>query len=207
MALRKTPDIYYDELPMNNLTTPPKGKSLTSRFGMLRNGNPYKIVLGLAVVIIAVTIGFLAMGANRPQSAAASQVPIGKSFTLLARDSKGNSLGKNLNINITQAEKTGQVLINGQKATTRTGKLFLLIYFEIENPDKIVYYVNSADMMRFIRADGKKFAPTAHQGILEIRPNSTKNSNVGFVIDAGETNFKIEFGDLDGKLNTFEVKF
>ena len=77
----------------------------------------------------------------------------------------------------------------------------------MDNPDKVVYYSNPTDLFRYLRGDGKKFAPTVHQGIIQVRPDSTKNSNVGFVIDANANTFLVEMGDLEGQRQTLELKF
>lgn len=164
------------------------------------------IWVGLALTLLGGFVLFLSrLGSTTTLSAA--KVNVNQTYSITARDQKGNPVGKDIQFHITEAEKASSVLVQGKKANVRNGKRFLLVNFEIDNPDNTVYFINPTDLVRYLRNDGKKFAPTVYQGILQIRPTSTKSSNIGFVVDQKETNFKLEVGELENSKQGLEINF
>lgn len=136
-----------------------------------------------------------------------TKVNIDQTYQIMARDQNGKATGQAVTFRLTSAEKATSVLIQGKRANVRNNKLFLLINFEIDNPDSTVYFINPTDLVRYVRSDGKKFAPTVYQGVLQVRPASTKSSNIGFVIDQNDKVFNMEVGDIDSYQQPLEIKF
>jgi hypothetical protein len=108
---------------------------------------------------------------------------------------------------ISHAEKTDTILIQGSRSHTINGKTFLIVYFDIDNPDNLLYFTNTNDLFRLIDSSGKRVAPAVHQGTIDIRPDATKSSEVGFVVDRGSNKFTIEIGQTDGREKTIEIGF
>ena len=204
------PSVMFDSVPFSFSETKFKapGTSLNlSRYGRkFRSFLPKIFMIAGVIIVIGLLVVFLNR-AGQGSTLATAKVSINQTFQISARDKDGRSLNKSFPLNVTSAEKVNSVLIQGKKYNARSGKQFLLLNYEMDNPDKIVYYSNPTDLFRYIRSDGKKFAPTVYQGITQVRPDSTKNSNVGFVIDAEANNFTVEMGDLDGQRQILEIKF
>lgn len=204
------PSILFDSLPVT--FTQPRLNTRFPSFSLTqfkRNHHRlYRIfVFLLATILVIGIIFFLIQLGRTSQTLSVAKTTIGQTYQVIARDQNGNPTGNSVNLVITDAEKTKSVLIQGKRANVRNGKLFLLLNFEMDNPSNTVYYINPTDLVRYLRSDGKKFAPTVYQGILQIRPNSTKKSNIGFVVDEGEYNFKLEVGELESTKQALEVGF
>ncbi len=159
-------------------------------------------LLALIIVVLAL-VGYLAFkGGGHPDAS------INKSFTVSARTSTGIRVrDANLNVKLTDATMANNLLVQSHKATTSKGKTFLIVDMEIENKYDVPLYALPVDLFRLIRADGEKIAPSVHQGTVEIRPISTKKSNVGFVVDPNGKNFKLEVGELLGTKDVIEILF
>jgi hypothetical protein len=133
---------------------------------------------------------------------------VGQDFSVQARtNEKVRVRDADLGVKLTNAEIANSLLVQGKKAKTREGKTFLILNMEVENTFSVPLYIFPIDLLRLVREDGKRIAPSVHQGTVEVRPISTKKSNVGFVIDPGDKNFKIEFGELSGDKQTLEISF
>ena len=99
------------------------------------------------------------------------------------------------------------LLVQGKRAKTREGKTFLIINMEVENTYSVPLYSFPVDIVRLVREDGKRIAPSVHQGTVEVRPISTKKSNVGFVVDPNDKDFKLEVGEVSGEKEILEISF
>src|SRR3990167_5580311 len=169
-----------------------------------------KLVLGLVVAAIAFLLlaNFVAKAVgNKPSSNNGPAISVDKTFQSTGRTKDGRLTDGTLPIKITTAEITDNILVKGQKATTRNGKLFLLVYLEIENKYQVALYSKPVDLLRLVRTDGKRIAPSVSQGDVEIRPLSVKRTNVAFVIDAKEKNFTIEVGEVKGNKEAIQINF
>lgn len=122
-----------------------------------------------------------------------------KTFDFIGRDQNGNSTADNLSLTFTTASKKDSVTIQGQKAAAKDGKIFLVLEVQIKNDSQQVLYLLPVDLIRLVMDESTKMAPSVHQGMVEVRPVSTKFSNLGFVVDAGQKEFKFEVGEVDGE--------
>src|SRR5205807_5020533 len=171
-------------------------------------------ILGLGVLSLGV-LGIIIWGTSAvlnaqssPQAIPSQQVQLNVPYSLQARDSQLHIINsKLLNMKISRAEKTDTVLIQGQRSRTINGKSFLILYFDIDNPDNQLYFTNTNDLFRLVDQSGKRVAPAVHQGTIDIRPDATKSSEVGFVMDKGSNKFTIEIGQTDGRKKTIEINF
>lgn len=150
------------------------------------------LLVGIFALVGIYTIFF---GNNTPS--ASKILPMKQSFSVVAKTQTGKLTNGNLKIDVTGAQKAPSLLVQGQKVIARNNKIFLIVNMEISNSYKVPLYMYPVDGFRLIGIDGKKFAPTAHQGNVEIRPESTKSSNVGFVVPETTKKFKVEVGDLN----------
>jgi len=167
-----------------------------------------KIFYAVLIILLASGSYFSYLGIKQSvkKSLLGESRVLGNSFEITSRAGNGTPTDKKMKITLTNANITNQILIQGKRAKTREGKLFLIINMEINNNEPFVVYSFPVDLVRLARED-KKFAPSVHQGRVEVRPSSTKISNVGFVIDEGEKNFTLELGEISETKETIPVKF
>lgn len=164
-------------------------------------------LIALIAVALAIVLGFGIWAQSgiggKPQAT------ISQDFAVQARTKdKIRVRYADLGVKLTNAEIANSLLVQGKRARTREGKTFLIINMEVENQFAVPLYTFPVDLLRLVREDGKKIAPSVHQGTVEVRPISTKKSNVGFVVDPGDKDFKVEVGELsadDKKL--LEISF
>lgn len=162
----------------------------------------------LALGLIGWGVTPLFNGQPSAQSVPSQQIQLNIPYGLQARDSQLHVINnKILNTNLQRAEKTDTVLIQGSRSRTINGKTFLVIYFSIDNPDNLLYFTNTNDLFRLVDNDNKRIAPSVHQGTIDIRPVSTKTSQVGFVVDKNTNKFTIEIGTTDNRKKTIEINF
>lgn len=161
-------------------------------------------ILIIAAVAILVGLGVWAQsGVSKKPQAIINQV-----FAVQARTKdKVRVRDADLGVKLTNSEIANSLLVQGKRAKTREGKTFFIINMEVENQFSVPLYIFPVDLLRLVREDGKRIAPSVHQGTVEVRPISTKKSNVGFVIDPDDRNFQIEFGELSSEKQLLEISF
>lgn len=147
---------------------------------------------------IFAAVGVYAIFFNNPSSAPIKILPLNQSFQVVALTKDGKNTNGNFKVDVTGAYRAPQLLVQGQTVVARNNKDFMVINMEITNNYNQPLYMYPVDSFRLIDAAGKKFAPTAHQGNVEVRPQSTKTSNVGFIVPTDLKKFKIEVGQLTG---------
>src|SRR3989344_1472267 len=136
------------------------------------------------------------------------QAEVNQNFSVQARtQDKIRVRDANLNVTLTNADIDSTLLVQGQRANAREGKTFLIVNMEVENQFEVPLYIFPVDLMRLVREDGKRIAPSVHQGTVEVRPISTKKSNVGFVVEPGDKDFKLEVGEVSGEKEILEISF
>lgn len=166
-----------------------------------------------AVILLGVGAGIvLAINALRGNPQPGPTLTINKSFNSIGRTKDGRqvtdgSVPANLPIKLTTAQITDNVYVNGQKATARNGKLLLVINLEIENKYQASLFSKPYNLMRLVRSDGKRIAPSVYQGDVEVLPISVKKSNLAFVIEPNEKNFTVEVGEINGKKEAIQINF
>lgn len=134
-------------------------------------------------------------------------VELKQSYTFKGRDAQGVRGDIDLTLNFLSARKQPEVLIRGQRARARNKKTFLVFEVSLTNNSSQVLYLDLQDLVRWVEDKETKIAPQIHQGNLEIRPQSTKKSNLGFVVPQERKDFTFQVGELDGQKQTFTVKF
>ena len=165
------------------------------------------IIIGLVVLAIIAAGFFLFSSRSSNTNENKPTVTIGKSYEVIARtEDKQRTTGR-FEMTITSAQFADSILVQGKRARPVKGKTFLVVNMEITNPHKVGLYAFPVDLFRFVRDDGQKFAASVHQGIVLIRAEATKKSNVAFVVFPTENKFKIEVGDVNTKKETLEITF
>jgi len=169
--------------------------------------NPRNLVITALAVVVLIAIGIFFFGRGNQSVKPNPMVQINRTYTVVARTSERKATDGNFTLKLTSAEIGNSILVQGKTARPIKGKVFLILNMEIENPYKVALYAFPVDLFRFVRTDGQKFAPSVHQGTVEIRPQATKKSNVAFVVSPGDKKFTIEVGEIGKEKQTLEITF
>ncbi len=153
------------------------------------------LVIGAFAAVGIYSIFF--SGGNSNNSVTGKLLPLKQNFEVVAKTKDGKNTNGKFQVEVISAHRAESLLIQGQKVIARNKKVFLVVNMEISNSYKVALYNQPVDSFRLIGSDGKRYAPTAHQGNVEVRPESTKTSNVGFIVPLDQKKFKVEVGDLN----------
>lgn len=171
--------------------------------------NPLLLIAIVLVLFLGLTfVGrkILTRGQDGGANAGIISLEVGKTFEFVGRDPDGVPLNQTLSLTFTHASKQSEVIIQGKSATAKNDKIFLVLDLKVTNTTTLPYYLLPVDLVRL--ADGEeRIAPSVHQGRLEIRPISTKESNLGFVVDQKQNEFKFEVGEIENEKQEFTIRF
>ncbi|OGD86754.1 hypothetical protein A2Z23_02765 [Candidatus Curtissbacteria bacterium RBG_16_39_7] len=200
---KKESDQAHNQNHDQNIETPQPFKKIKERFAAWNKKTVLKLSFA-AFVILAVAFLLLRAGGRSSETFTGSNVSPQKSIILsktfqLAGNTENDSPTENfMNLTLTNAETTKQILIQGKPATAKGGKIFLIINLEIDNPHNQKLYISPVDLMRLVGPDDKKFAPDVHNNQVAIEPISIKKTRVGFVINEGTDDWKLQVGEVAG---------
>lgn len=164
------------------------------------------VAAGVLLLVVIATF-FIISGSDPDEITNRPTVDINKSYEIIARTEERQRTTGRFTLTVTDAQFADSILVQGKRARPVKGKVFLVLNMEITNPHKVPLYAFPVDLFRLVRSDGKKFAPSTHQGGVQVRPEATKKSNVAFVIFPSEKKFKIEMGDVNEPKETLEITF
>lgn len=130
-----------------------------------------------------------------------------KAFNFPIKDSKGATAGA-LKYIVEKAETRDEIIVKGRKATAIAGRTFLILTLKIVNEENKRIEVNSRDFVRLsVNNKLEWLAPDVHSDPVEIQPISTKYSRLGFPINEGDTNLKIQVGEISGEKTILDLQF
>lgn len=167
--------------------------------------------------LILVTIGIIGaigwyVGMRKPSveveansNTKIAEASINQTFSFDGQAATGKIAGK-LKMVVDKVEVNSEVLIQGKPATVRGDKAFLVLNLEFENAETQTQYISPVDLIRLVGENDKKFAPDVHSEVIEVRPISVKLAKVGFVVQEGQKNFKIQIGSIEGQKQTIEFQ-
>ena len=192
----------------NDFTQRNFNKPATTVLSWFKNRRNLLIAGGIALAVVI--LGFLFINYRQGNVSGVEQGPavsINQTYTVTARTKERKATDGNLTLKVNNAQIGSSILVQGKTARPIKGKAFLIVNMEIENTYKVPLYVYPVDLFRFVRDDGQKFAPSVHQGTVEIRPQATKKSNVAFVVEPNDKKFTIEVGEVGKEKQTLEITF
>lgn len=175
-----------------------------------------------AVLIALITIALLGSGVYFLKSKVASSTPqifgssqtnfspatsiaVNRKFDIPIRNSGGKTTGSVLPVTITTVDSSKKILISGKPATSRDGKLFLILNLDIDNSTTNQLNIRPVDFIRLQDSEGKSFAPDVHNDVVKAEPISIKKTRVGFVVDEVQKQFKFLIGEIGGSTQTLEI--
>ncbi len=171
------------------------------------------IGLALICIIVLLIIGIKASGRD-PQtvvggtssSSVQSSVGVNRRFEVPIKTKEGSETGEKLIITITNIDKTDNILIQNKPAKTKEGKTFLVINMEIQNDTKKQLKVKPVDMVRLVGEDMRNYAPDVHNNEVNVEAVSLRKTRVGYVVNKGQTKFKLLIGEVRGSQETIEIE-
>ena len=166
-----------------------------------------KLILGTLVFALIMGVVLTRSDGSSDVQAVGAPVDINYFWTIPAQNKDGETVNRDFSVNITNAQRQKRVLVQGQWLKAREGKVFLILNMDITNSVRAPLFAEPVDWARLIESEDKKIAPTVHQALVEIRPEATKTTNVGFVVDEGQKNFTIELGRLWDREDTIMIEF
>ncbi len=167
----------------------------------------FVLLIGILVVIInAKSSNSSSIAGVSTTNGSGSSTQISQSYTFNARDNQGRLLDKKtIKMTIQSAQLQKQILIQGQPATARTGKTFLIFSIDLENTYTDRAYLPVNQLIRW--QDGNKLrAPDVHNDLVLIDPISTKSTRVGYLVNDNQHEFTIKVGEVDGPKQTINLK-
>lgn len=132
--------------------------------------------------------------------------PLNKKFNFPVRAANGGVLGE-IKYEVLEYEFTNQVVVNNYyKALVGNDKVILAVRIELTNDLNGGLKVLSGDYIRLTKNNEVKLiAPDIDSDPVEIRPRSTKETNIGFTLDKSDANLELQIGELSGEKELIEI--
>lgn len=191
---------------------------MSRRPGVLPRFTFSSALVTIIVIVVIALVAFFAGKLSAPRSTrqtatAQDAAPItnaeqklNKSFDVSVKNDKGVEITK-IKYNLENAVLQNQIIIRGTRATAIQGKTFLIINFNLNNTSNKYIQLNSRDYVRLVGANGEMIAPDIHNDPIQIQPISTKESRLGFPVDATTKKFTLSVGEIDGKKTQVTINF
>lgn len=195
-----------------------------NRGGFKFNKNSLKILLPLVagVIVIAAIVSIIRSlpdAQSRPVTVDTNKtisqndlatVHLDRKFVFPLLDEKGKEVG-NLDYVIQSAAIQKQIIVQGQRATAVSGRVFLILNLKITNNLKQTIQLNTRDYIRLITATNTKeqLAPDIHNDPVEVQAISTKYTRVGVAIDEVDAKklVQLKIGEIDGDKQNIDLNF
>ena len=192
-------------------------KTLRPKFNFPRSINikkylPYVIIAIFGIALIFGIIKLVQKASNSTFSkieikdAKATQI-INKEFEFPLMD-KGVELSK-IKFVVESAELRDEIIVKGQRATSVSGRTFLILNLKVTNDFSQLINISTRDYIRLLKNGNtaELLAPEIHNDPVEIQAISTKYTRLGFAINESDTNLIIKIGEINGQKQDIEIKF
>lgn len=181
---------------------------------------PALVLCGVAVLIVAAVYAKShikkvsgnssgsTLGDQVEINAPVKSVDINKEFSFPLTDSKGKVLSS-IKYVIQKADLQNEIIVQGQKATSVKGRLFLIIYLKITNEYNQKVQMNTRDYVR-LSVNGNEdewLAPDIHNDPVEIQAQSTKITRLGFPVNESDKDLVLRVGQISGDKQKIDLNF
>lgn len=170
------------------------------------------LLLGLLLLIFA-AYKFFSPKISSPQkpteettSQVLAQVAVNRSFTFPAQI-QGGKKTEDVTFTITTVERKNEIKVKSKPRQALPGNNFLLVRLELDNPSTERLIFASADFIRLLGKDDKKFSPDFHNGQVIIDPLSVRRDLVSFMAAQDQKNFTLLVGELEKDKERLEINF
>ncbi|HET7098826.1 MAG TPA: hypothetical protein VFI61_01170 [Patescibacteria group bacterium] len=190
-------------------------QKVSSIAGKLHSDRPFFgqkfALLIIGVFIIAILFGmFKLLGKSskvQVQDAKAAQA-INNEFEFPLKDAKGVEVGK-IKFEVENAELRDEIIVKGQRATSVSGRTFLILNLKIGNTHNQAIEITTRDYVRLSKNGDKAelLAPDIHNDPVEIQAISTKYTRVGFAINDSDKDLVLRIGEINGDKQEVPINF
>jgi len=146
------------------------------------------------------------VGSALPKPVAVKE--INKTLNFPLTDDEGESVGS-FDYTIENVELRKQIIVQGKRATSIEGRIFLILNLKVVNKLDQAIQLNTRDYVRIVvnKNDNEKLAADIHNDPVEVQAISTKYTRLGLAINESETKQPIilQVGEIGGKKQTIEV--
>lgn len=170
------------------------------------------VVLVLAVIFIKSIMpssgNTLAVATDKVkvQDAKASQT-IERELQIPIKDNKGEELTR-IKYLIQNAELRDEIVIKGKRGTAVAGRTFLILNIKLVNDYNKSIDINTKDFVRLTVGNSEEWlAPEIHNDPVNVQAISTKFTRIGFPVNEGEKNFKLQVGEITGEKSVIDLNF
>lgn len=165
-------------------------------------------VIAVTFVILVLVVGLSRLLPKDTQSGsekvsikpAKSVMDINASFDFPLFDGNGEEAGT-IEYEIARAELLDEIVVDGKRATSIKGRIFLIISMKIRNTFDKSIEINTKDYIR-LSVNGNKeewLAPDIHNDPVEVQAISTKNTRLGFPMNESDTDLVLRIGEIGGR--------
>jgi hypothetical protein len=116
---------------------------------------------------------------------------------------------KQITYSIESAELEDEIIVNGQRLKSVSGKTFLIVDLKITNDTNQGIQINTRDYVR-LSVKGKTeewTAPDIHNDPVEVQAISTKSTRLGFPVSESDKNFILRIGEISGQKTDVEINY
>lgn len=135
---------------------------------------------------------------------------LNKTFNFPLTDDEGEEVGS-FDYTIENAELRKQIIVQGKRATSIEGRIFLILNLKVVNNLDQAIQLNTRDYIRVIvnKNENEKLAPDIHNDPVEVQAISTKYTRLGLAINESDTKNPIilQVGEIGGEKQTVELNF
>lgn len=189
--------LRHKNIPVRNLVTFPLKHRLVVIF---------LIIMGIiAVAAYKLPIRNIAKVSQPQVTQSKSALAVNRDFSFPIYGNDGKKTQNSLKISLTEVERTDKILVNGQRASARDSKDFLVMYMEINNPTNDKLNVRPVDFFRMVDDAGNSYAADVHNDPVKAEPISIKKTRIGYVVDESQNNFKFLVGEINGEKQSIEI--
>ena len=177
--------------------------------GSLSNFN-FKRFLPIAIfALFVIGTGYLAYRRIAPGGVSRSEIKVkgakafqdaNKEYSFPLIDADGNEVSR-FKFVVEKVELRDEIIVQGKRATTVSGRTFLVVNLKITNEYNQRIEINTRDFVRLaISADKVEWlAPDIHNDPVEVQAISTKYTRVGFAINDSDKVLTLRIGEINGQ--------
>ena len=137
---------------------------------------------------------------------AVSTKDINKDIAIKIKDQTGEEVDE-ITLHIDNIELRDEIIVQGQKASSVSGRTFLVVNMKLVNKMKQAVEVNTKDYLR-LGVEGHNdewLAPDIHNDPVLIQAISTKPTRVAFPVDETSRKFSLQVGEITGDKQKVEL--
>jgi hypothetical protein len=165
------------------------------------------IFFALGRTSVSPTVGASGSISKLPVPTPKVEKAINKTFSFPVRDQNKQTI-THITYIISTADELDQIIVKGQPATAIQGKTFLVINLKLVNKSNQSIVINTRNYIRLTINNSKDLtAPDIHNDPVEVQPNSTKLTRVGFPINTTDTNLLLHVGEITGQKSDIPLSF